>query len=152
MFFGVDYVMACKDKNSIKGLGNKNYFIKQKVFYFTQKTTWIFNNLNEQILKPTYLLSSYPSSNIFSVDNADTDSCGVDPRYSFCYPDTGMSNFALQNVWKSSCSLNMLKTKDKLKRIRNIKYAWPFVYIIMIWNSSSFLYSFILLLSNFMSK
>ena len=42
----------------------------------------------------TYLLFSYPSSNIFSVDNADTDSCGVDPRYSFCYPDTGMSNFA----------------------------------------------------------
>ena len=27
LVFGVDYVMACVDKNSIKGLGNKNYYV-----------------------------------------------------------------------------------------------------------------------------
>ena len=125
---------------------NKNTFcLNEKLC--TDKNGEIFNR-NDKNTWLAYLLFSYPSSDIFSVDNADTDSCGVDPRYSFCYPDTGMSNFALQNVWKSSCSLNMLKTKDKLK---NIKTSWPLILIsIVIW--ISFLpYPSLLLVRNYIS-
>ena len=46
----------------------------------------------------THPLSAFPSSSIFSNDNTDIDFYGVDPRYSFCSLDIGMSNSDVLNA------------------------------------------------------